>query len=82
LANSSVMAFRFLLILAGAGEASQSPAEVSAVAGILGLPQVQTRVIGDTVYTYRPQAAEIDGGRPWVRGHRSRIDRIPTQSKQ
>jgi hypothetical protein len=67
----------FVLILAGAGEASQSPAEVSMVAGILGLPSVQTRVIGDTVYTYRRQAAEIDGGRPWVRSKRKRKEAAP-----
>jgi hypothetical protein len=60
----------FVLMLAGAGEASQSPAELSMVAGIFGLPSVQTRVIGDTVYTYNRQAAEIDGGRPWVRSRR------------
>jgi hypothetical protein len=33
---------------------------------------VQTRLIGDTVYRYQHAAAEIDGGRPWVRGRASK----------
>jgi hypothetical protein len=56
----------FVLIVAGEGEASNSPPQASVVSGLLGLPEEQMRVIGDTTYRYRPQAAEIDGGRPWV----------------
>lgn len=55
------------LILAGTGEAGDSPAQASVVAGLFGIPEEQTRLIGDTVYRYRREAAEIDGGRPWVR---------------
>lgn len=58
----------FVLIVAGDGEASDSPAQVSLTASLLGTPAEQVRVIGDSVYRYRSQAAEIDGGRPWVRG--------------
>jgi hypothetical protein len=61
----------FALIVTGEGEFSDSPPQGSAVAGILGLSNVQTRVIGDTVYTYRPHAGELDGGRPWVRSQKS-----------
>lgn len=61
----------FAFIVDGEGEFSDSPPESSAVAGILGLSNVKTRVIGDTVYTYRPQAGELDGGRPWVRSQKS-----------
>jgi hypothetical protein len=56
-----------VLIFAGDGEASDSPAQVSFAGGLFGLPQEQTRAIGDTTYRYRQAAAEIDGGRPWVR---------------
>jgi hypothetical protein len=56
-----------VLIFAGDGEASDSPAQASFAGGLFGLPQEQTRVIGDTTYTYKQAAAEIDGGRPWVR---------------
>src|SRR4029077_3739758 len=61
----------FALIVTGMGEFSDSPPQGSMVAGILGLSNVQTRVIGNTVYTYRPQAGELDGGRPWVRSQKS-----------
>ena len=61
----------FILLLAGDGEASDSPPQASVAGGLLGLANEQTRVIGDTVYRLRPAAAEIDGGRPWVRGKRS-----------
>jgi hypothetical protein len=57
----------FSLIIAGKGELSDSPPEGQAVAGIFGLAAAQTRVIGNTVYTYERAAARIDGGRPWVR---------------
>ncbi|MGO9763034.1 MAG: hypothetical protein ACLP1Q_17420 [Solirubrobacteraceae bacterium] len=56
----------FILLIAGDGEASDSPPEATAVGGLLGLPEVQTRLIGDTAYSYRSTAGEIDGGRPWV----------------
>jgi hypothetical protein len=60
----------FSLLVAGEGEASESPPEVMSVGGLLGQREEQTRVIGNTVYRYRRQAAEVDGGRPWVRGER------------
>ncbi len=59
-----------VLIVAGEGEASDSPPESTATGGLLGLPEEKIRTIGDTVYSYRRQAAEIDGGRPWVRSQR------------
>jgi hypothetical protein len=59
-----------LLIVAGAGEAAESPPQSTAVGGILGLPEERTRVIGNSVYRYQRQAAEIDGGRPWVSSQR------------
>jgi hypothetical protein len=60
----------FVLIVAGDGEASDSPPQVTAVSELVGLHEEQTRTIGDTIYRYRRQAAEIDGGRPWVRSQR------------
>jgi len=59
-----------VLIVAGEGEASDSPPQASAAGGLFGLPMEQTRTIGDTVYRYQQQAAQIDGGRPWVRSQR------------
>jgi hypothetical protein len=56
----------FTLLLAGDGEASDAPPQATFVGGLLGLPEEQARVIGNTRYSYRHQAAEIDGGRPWV----------------
>lgn len=56
-----------VLIFAGDGEASDSPAQASFAGGLFGLPQEQTRVIGGITYRYKQAAAEIDGGRPWVR---------------
>src|ERR1700690_1236938 len=61
----------FALIVAGAGEASDSPPAASMAGGLLGEPAEQMRVIGNTVYRYRHQAAEIDGGRPWVSSPRT-----------
>lgn len=55
------------VIVAGKGEFSDSPPEGKASVGLFGLSSTQTRVIGDTLYTYKRQAAQIDGGRPWVR---------------
>jgi len=60
----------FALIIAGRGEASDSPPQASAEGGLLGLSEMRTRMIGDTVYTYEHEAAEFDGGRPWVRSQR------------
>jgi hypothetical protein len=57
----------FALVVAGKGEFSSSPPEGQASAGLFGLDPVQTRVIGGVLYTYESQAAQIDGGRPWVR---------------
>lgn len=59
-----------LLIFAGEGEASDAPSQASFSGGILGLPMEQTRVIGATTYTFEKAAGEIDGRRPWVRGHK------------
>lgn len=57
----------FVLIVAGEGEASVSPPQAAAVSSLLGLTEVQTRIIGNVVFTYERRAAAIDGGRPWVR---------------
>lgn len=65
-----------VFIVAGAGEAGDSPPQASVVSGVLGLSDKQVRVIGDTVYTYSRQAAEIDGGRPWVRQRRSSKEQV------
>jgi hypothetical protein len=61
-----------VFIVAGEGEASDSPPQAAFAGGILGLRQEQTRLIGDTVYRYQHAAAEIDGGRSWVRGQPSK----------
>ena len=58
------------LIIAGKGEFSDSPPQGSFVAGLLGVDAIQTRVIGESIYTYSQRAAEADGGRPWVRSQR------------
>lgn len=58
----------FALVIAGAGEASDAPPQSSVTASFLGLVRQQTRVIGNSVYRLQPEAAHIDGGRPWVRG--------------
>jgi hypothetical protein len=60
-----------ILIIAGEGEASDSPPQASVVGGIFGLPEEHTRTIGETVYRYRRGAAEVDGGRPWVSAPRA-----------
>jgi len=60
----------FALVFSGAGEASDSPAQVLVNASLFGLISTQTRVLGDTVYRYQPNAARIDNGRPWVRSPR------------
>jgi hypothetical protein len=57
-----------VLLIAGAGEASDAPPQASVTGGLLGLGNVQIRMIGDTTYRYEQDAASIDGGRPWVRG--------------
>jgi hypothetical protein len=59
------------LIIAGKGEFSDSPPQGSFVAGLLGIDATQTRVIGESTYTYSQRAAEVDGGRPWVRGRKT-----------
>jgi len=60
-----------VLIVAGEGEASDSPPESTAVGGLLGLPEERILTVGETVYRYRPQVASFDGHRPWVRGQRT-----------
>lgn len=60
----------FALIIAGKGEFSDSPPQGSFVAGLLGIDAIQTRVIGENTYTFSQQAAESDGGRPWVRSRK------------
>jgi len=57
----------FILLIAGDGEASDSPPQATFAGGLFGLPEEQTRVIGNAHYSYRHQAAAVDGGRPWVR---------------
>ena len=59
------------LIIAGKGEFSDSPPQGSFVAGLLGVDSVQTRVVGESTYTYSQRAAEVDGGRPWVRSQKA-----------
>ncbi|HEY2216387.1 MAG TPA: hypothetical protein VGH21_02760, partial [Solirubrobacteraceae bacterium] len=56
-----------VLLIAGAGEASDAPPQATFTGGLVGLGEVQARVIGDTTYRYEQNAASIDGGRPWVR---------------
>jgi hypothetical protein len=60
-----------VLLIAGDGEASDSPPQTAITAGLPGLGAEQTRVIGETVYRHQQSAASIDGGRPWVRGRRT-----------
>ncbi|HEX8714778.1 MAG TPA: hypothetical protein VF706_04340 [Solirubrobacteraceae bacterium] len=60
-----------VLIVAGAGEASDSPAQATVAGGLFGSSEEQVRVIGETTYRYQPAAAEIDGGRPWVSSRRT-----------
>jgi hypothetical protein len=57
-----------VLLIAGAGEASDAPPQATVTGGLLGLGNVQLRVIGDATYRYEQDVASIDGGRPWVRG--------------
>jgi hypothetical protein len=57
-----------VLLVAGDGEASDSPPQAAISVGLLGLGAEQrTLVIGKTVYRHRQGVARIDGGRPWVR---------------
>jgi hypothetical protein len=56
------------LLIAGDGEASDAPPQAAVTGGLLGLGNMQMRVIGDTTYRYEQDAASIDGGRPWVHG--------------
>lgn len=66
-----------VLIVAGDGEASDSPPQATAVSGLLGFPEEQVRVIGDTVYRYRPEVASFDGKRPWVRSEHPTKEEAP-----
>lgn len=59
------------LLIAGEGEGSDSPPQASAVGGLFGTREQQVKVIGESTYQYKRQAAEVDGGRPWVRSHRA-----------
>lgn len=56
-----------VLLVAGDGEASDTPPQAAFSSGLLGLAAEQVRVIGETTYRYRRTAASVDGGRPWVR---------------
>ncbi len=56
-----------VLIVAGRGEASDSPPEASFEGGLLGTSVVRTVVVGEKEWTYEHEASEVDGGRPWVR---------------
>jgi len=56
-----------VFLIAGEGEASTSPEELTATAGLAGAPQERFRVVGGERYSYRREAGLIDGGRPWVR---------------
>lgn len=56
------------LLLAVSGTISSSPRlGVFHIHGGDRKPSVQVRLVGDTVYDYRPKVARFDGGRPWVR---------------
>ncbi len=57
-----------VLLIAGEGEASDAPPQAAVTGGLLGLGNMQLRVIGNATYRYEQEAASIDGGRPWVRG--------------
>jgi hypothetical protein len=57
-----------LLVITGKGESSDSPPQATFAGGPFGTVQERIRVIGSTAYRFRRDAAEIDGGRPWVRG--------------
>lgn len=59
-----------VLLIAGDGEAGDSPPQATVVGGPLGLGNEQLRVIGETSYRYDQAAGGIDGGRPWVRSRR------------
>jgi hypothetical protein len=59
------------LLVAGDGEASDSPPQAAVNAGLPGLGAEPVRVIGQTTYRYMRAAAQIDGGRPWVESSRS-----------
>ncbi len=60
-------AIPFDLIITGEGESTTSPAASSVVGGLLGGHDIQSRTIGGSEYTYDPEAAEMDGRRPWVK---------------
>jgi hypothetical protein len=60
----------FTLLIAGRGEASDTPSESSVEAGLFGSTSVRERVIGETEWVYEQHAKEVDGGRPWVRRKR------------
>jgi hypothetical protein len=66
-----------VLLIAGEGEASDSPPQATIAAGLAGLGSEQTRVIGETVYRHQRSAASIDGGRPWVRGRLTATEANP-----
>jgi hypothetical protein len=59
-----------VLLIAGTGEASDSPPQATVSGGLFGLATEQVRVIGETTYHRQQEAASIDGGRPWVRSAR------------
>jgi hypothetical protein len=56
-----------VLLVAGDGEAGDSPPQAAFSSGPVGLVTEQVRVVGETTYRYRRTAARVDGGRPWVR---------------
>ncbi len=63
-------AIPFALLISGRGEVSDTPAEASVEAGLLGATFARERVIGETEWVYESRAKEVDGGRPWVRRER------------
>jgi len=60
----------FTLLIAGRGEASDTPSQASVEEGVFGSTTVRERVIGETEWVYEQHAKEVDGGRPWVRRKR------------
>jgi hypothetical protein len=69
-----------VLIVAGEGEASITPAQLVVTGGLFGLPQERVRQLGETLYTYDAAAGKIDGRRPWVRSHGKSLQAAQSES--
>ncbi|HEX4437822.1 MAG TPA: hypothetical protein VH061_13610 [Solirubrobacteraceae bacterium] len=69
-----------VLVVAGLGEASITPAQLVATGGLFGLPEERIRQLGETLYTYDREAGRIDGHRPWVRSHGKSLEAAQSES--